>query len=163
MKKLLPFLAIIAIVLVACHTNTATDPNANSTTGKYSDTLGLSQFQAWKAQNELTPVSQYPGNIQGGKVTKTIVYYVPTTSKRSTVRRSYSSGSYNSVSSNTAMRKKGWSKAAKGAAIGAGGGAILGAIINKRNPLVGGIIGGVLGGGLGYGIGRSKDKADGRY
>ena len=162
MKKLLPFLAIIEIVLMACHTNTATDPNANSTSNKYSDTLGLSQFQAWKAQNELTPVSQYPGNLQTGKVTKTIVYYVPTT-KHTTVRRSYSSSSLNSVSSNTAMRKKGWSKAAKGAAIGAGGGAILGAIINKRNPLVGGIIGGVLGGAAGYGFGRSKDKADGRY
>ena len=160
MKKLLPFLAIIAIVLFACRTNTATD--LNSTSNRYSDTLGLSQFQAWKAQHELTPVSEYPGNLQGAQVKKTIVYYVPTTTKR-TVKRSYSSGSYNSVSSNTAMRKKGWSKAAKGAAIGAGGGAILGAIINKRNPLVGGLIGGVLGGGVGYGIGRSKDKADGRY
>lgn len=162
MKKLIPFLAIIAIVLVACHTNTATDPNASSNTYRYSDTVGLSQFQAWKAQNELMPASAYPGNLQGAQVKKTIVYYVPTT-KHSTVRRSYSSGSYNSVSSNTAMRKRGWSKAAKGAAIGAGGGAILGAIINKRNPLVGGIIGGVLGGAVGYGYGHSKDKADGRY
>lgn len=59
-------------------------------------------------------------------------------------------------------RKKGWSKAAKGAVIGAGAGAVGGAIISKKKGL-GAVIGGVVGGAGGYIIGRSKDKKDGRY
>ena len=61
-----------------------------------------------------------------------------------------------------APRKKGWSKAAKGAVIGGATGAVAGAIINKRNRAAGAVIGGVAGAGVGYGIGRSKDKKDGR-
>jgi hypothetical protein len=59
-------------------------------------------------------------------------------------------------------KKKGWSKAAKGAVIGAGTGAIAGAIISKKKGL-GAVIGGVVGGAGGYIIGRNKDKKDGRY
>ena len=165
MKKLIPFLAlaVIAIVFAACHSNSANDLNAASDVNR-NDTAGLAQFQAWKAQNELTPVSQYPGNLSGATVKKTIVYYVPVKSTHhKTVSRSYNSGSYSSASSNTALRKRGWSSAAKGAAIGAGGGAILGAVINRRNPLVGGVIGGLLGGAGGYVYGHSRDKRNGRY
>ncbi|MDQ6812241.1 MAG: YMGG-like glycine zipper-containing protein [Bacteroidota bacterium] len=61
-----------------------------------------------------------------------------------------------------ATRKKGWSKAAKDAAIGAGVGAVGGAIISKKKGL-GAVIGGVVGGAGGYIIGRNKDKKDGRY
>jgi hypothetical protein len=61
----------------------------------------------------------------------------------------------------TTVRKKGWSKAAKGAVIGAGTGAIAGAIISKKKGK-GAIIGGVVGAAGGYIIGRSKDKKDGR-
>lgn len=60
-----------------------------------------------------------------------------------------------------AEEKKGWSKAAKGAAIGAGTGAVAGAIISKKKG-VGAVIGGVVGGAGGYIIGRKKDKKDGR-
>jgi hypothetical protein len=66
-------------------------------------------------------------------------------------------------SAKTAIKKKGWSKAAKGTAIGAGAGAVLGAVINKKNRAVGAVIGGVIGGGGGYVIGRGMDKKDGRY
>lgn len=62
----------------------------------------------------------------------------------------------------TTTKKKGWSRAAKGAVIGAGSGAIAGAIINKRNRAAGAVIGGIIGGGVGYGIGRAQDKKNGR-
>jgi hypothetical protein len=85
--------------------------------------------------------------------------------KTTSTNSGYTNGSMNSSSTHTAevVKKKGWSKAAKGAVIGGAGGAVLGAVINKKNRVLGGVIGGVLGGGVGYGIGRSQDKKDGRY
>lgn len=60
-----------------------------------------------------------------------------------------------------AVQKKGWSKAAQGAAIGGVAGAIGGAIISKKKGK-GAIIGGIIGAGGGYVIGRAKDRKDGR-
>lgn len=74
----------------------------------------------------------------------------------------YSGAGTETASAPVATKKKGWSKAAKGAAIGAGVGAIGGAIISKKKGL-GAVIGGVVGGAGGYIIGRNKDKKDGRY
>ena len=162
MKKTLLILSTVAIVFAACN---YPKPAVTATT-PVTDTLGLAQFQAWKAQNELKTISSYnpyAATAQSAAPVQ-IIRYVPV---RSTSRSNSSTRSYsmNSASSNTAraVRKRGWSKAAKATAIGAGGGAVLGAIINKRNPLVGGVIGGVLGGAVGYGIGHSMDKKDGRY
>lgn len=59
-------------------------------------------------------------------------------------------------------KKKGWSKAAKGAVIGAGAGAIGGAIISKKKGL-GAVIGGVIGAAGGYVIGKKMDKNDNRF
>lgn len=61
----------------------------------------------------------------------------------------------------TAPKKKGWSAAAKGAAIGAGAGAVTGILVDKKDAR-GAIIGGVVGAGTGYVIGRQKDKKTGR-
>ncbi|MDQ6763963.1 MAG: glycine zipper domain-containing protein [Bacteroidota bacterium] len=58
-------------------------------------------------------------------------------------------------------KKKGWSAAAKGAAIGAGAGAIGGAIISKKKGL-GAIVGGVVGAAGGYIIGKDIDKKNSR-
>ncbi|MEO8109729.1 MAG: YMGG-like glycine zipper-containing protein [Ginsengibacter sp.] len=58
-------------------------------------------------------------------------------------------------------KKKGWSSAAKGAAIGAGAGAIGGAIISKKKGL-GAIVGGVVGAAGGYIIGKDIDKKNNR-
>ncbi|MEO8174536.1 MAG: YMGG-like glycine zipper-containing protein [Sediminibacterium sp.] len=58
-------------------------------------------------------------------------------------------------------KKKGWSDAAKGAAIGAGAGALGGILIDK-NDARGAIIGGVVGAAGGYIIGRAKDRKTGR-
>lgn len=60
-----------------------------------------------------------------------------------------------------AAKKKGWSQAAKGAAIGAGAGALGGVLIDKKDGR-GAIIGGVVGAGAGYLIGRDQDRKSGR-
>lgn len=70
---------------------------------------------------------------------------------------------YVNTSSHPAVaRRRGMSKAAKGALIGAGSGALLGAVVSKKHGK-GAIIGGVSGAGVGYLLGRHKDKKDGRY
>ena len=170
MKKLLPFLSIAvisAMFFVACNNKPQTDAN----TGKvltYTDTLGLSEFQKWKALNELkdpTVFYNQGSEYASSQPTRTVVKYVPVKSsstRRTTASRS-TSGSMNSVAQYPAKTvKKGWSRRAKGAAIGGGGGAILGAVINKNNRLVGGAIGGAIGAGLGYVIGNELDKKHGR-
>ncbi|MEO7924602.1 MAG: hypothetical protein ABIR30_13055 [Chitinophagaceae bacterium] len=150
MKKILSIIAItaaVAVVMAACKGNPATTQSIS-----YEDTVGFAQFQAWKVMNErVDPVVAY------GTAVAPVAKKVRATSGKS--------GSMSSSSSHTAetAKKKGWSKAAKYAAIGGGTGAVLGAVINKRNRVAGGVIGAVLGGGLGYGIGRSQDKKDGRY
>ena len=61
------------------------------------------------------------------------------------------------VATTQTVKKKGWSSAAKGAAIGAGAGAIGGAIIAKKKGL-GAVVGGVVGAAGGYIIGKDIDK-----
>ena len=153
----LSIVVLVAVLITAC--NGKPGPAIENTKGlSYSDTVGLAEFQGWKAQNErLNAIEAYKKNE-----------YASQASSRTTAQKSSTgsrSGSMVSGTENQAktVKKKGWSKAAKGAAIGAGSGAILGAVINKRNRAVGAVIGGVIGGGVGYGIGRSKDKKDGRY
>jgi hypothetical protein len=146
----LGIVSIITIIMTSCNNK----PNAaiEGTKGlSYADTVGLAEFQDWKAHNERADA------IEAYKKTEKAA---ATTRKRS----SSQSGSMVSSSTNEAKvaKKKGWSKAAKGATIGAGSGAILGAVINKRNRALGAVIGGVVGGGVGYGVGRSMDKKDGR-
>ena len=62
----------------------------------------------------------------------------------------------------TAPAKKGWSSAAKDAAIGGGAGIVAGAVLDKNNRVVGGAVGGLIGAGAGYLIGRSRDRKTGR-
>lgn len=144
------------------------------------DTAGLAQYQAWKAQNELATANPQPQqNVTATtqpvkEVAKERVVYVekPAPKKSSgTTKSAASSGSTASSGTGTGTtttaapvpaKKKGWSKSAKGAVIGGVGGAVAGAVINKRNRGVGAVIGGVLGAGAGYGIGKAKDKKDGR-
>ncbi len=149
MKKLFSIItltAVVAVVMVSCK------PNSSVKEVVYVDTAGFAQFQAWKIMNE---------NLEQNKA------YASNTSKRSYNNTSSSnkSGSMTSETSNNAKtsKKRGWSKAAKYAAIGGGTGVVLGAVINKKNRVAGGVVGGILGGGIGYGIGRSKDKKEGRY
>ena len=154
MKKLLSVFAIAgSLTMAACSSNPSALQNEKGIT--YSDTVGLAQFQAWKAQQALEANAAAYATV-ATPVRKT------STAKRTTTTTNKSVGSTTSYPAKPA-EKKGWSKAAKGAAIGAGSGAILGAVINKRNRAVGAVIGGVAGGAVGYGIGRHMDKKDGRY
>src|SRR5688572_9313891 len=144
MKKiftLCTILAVAAILMTACNRN----PGATDKVLSYEDTVGLSQFQNWKMQNERLAADQYYQQA---------VQRTSTPAKTTTVRKTpnYGSGSMNSGSQNQAKTtaKKGWSKGAKGAVIGGGVGAAAGAVINKKNRVVGGAIGAVLGAGIGY-------------
>ena len=167
MKKMLSIMSVAA-VMAACNSNSkTTEAEVEAKIAAYkdsirmvADTSGLSQYQAWKAQNELADANQDNTQFAASAPVKK---YTPArkVSRNSSVNNN--NGSMNSESSNTAKRKKGWSKAAKGTAIGAGSGAVIGAVVNKKNRVVGGVVGGVIGGGVGYGIGRSMDKKDGRY
>jgi hypothetical protein len=168
MKKVIPVF-IFAAAMTACNTNPKTTDSAK--VDSYSDTVGLAQFRAWKAQNELAnPNTAYMPNqavatqsVSSRSTATRRTSSSSNTARRSTASSSGNSGSMSSTSSNTAMKKKGWSKAAKGAVIGGVAGGVAGAVINKKNRVVGGVIGGVLGAGAGYGIGRGMDKRDGRY
>jgi len=165
MKKLLPILSILfitAILISACNTKPAVDPNSGKML-TYLDTAGLADFQKWKTQNELKDPTVY---YQQGTEVSNRQPVRRTVKTYSAVRKASGNdgGSLNSVSQYPAKTtvKKGWSRKAKGAAIGGGGGAILGAVINKNNRLVGGAIGGALGAGIGYVIGNELDKKHGR-
>lgn len=168
MKKTLSVIAIAA-VMAACNNNPQQGiGNANVSTLRSADTVGLAEFQAWKSQKDLAEFSEYK------QAKNTVVYTAPrkvsTTSNAGTVKTkspAVKSGNGSATTTTSypakAPEKKGWSKAAKGTAIGAGSGAIIGAVVNKRNRAVGAVIGGVAGGAVGYGIGRHMDKKDGRY
>jgi hypothetical protein len=131
---------------------------SNGSKMKKVDATELAQFQAWKDTKAMEALQVEKENYIAPKQT------TKSTAAKRTV--SYQSPKMVSESQNSAktttVKKKGWSKAAKGTAIGAGAGAVLGAVINKRNRAVGAVIGGVLGGGGGYVIGRGMDKKDGR-
>jgi hypothetical protein len=180
MKRIL--FALSSVVVMASCSQNSPRTAAETQTLAPADTAGLAQFQAWKAQNELATAQALQANQLAAQqqqpvreVVRERVVYVnePRSTRRSTSSRSTgarrssgssgNNGDYSSTGTNTAQQKKGWSKAAKGAAIGGAGGAVVGAVVNKRNRAAGAVIGGVLGGAAGYGIGRSKDKKDGRY
>ena len=130
MKRILFILSIFSMVAVIVACNSAPKTDANALIKAYqdsvkfaADTAGLAQFQAWKAQNELTDPNQYG---QPAQYAAPIAASSGVAARRSSsVSRSRSSGggTMRSESGNTAKapaRKKGWSKAAKGAAIGGG-------------------------------------------
>jgi len=166
MKQVMPFLAAVSLI-AACKTKSDVNADAAKTTPITTDTTGLAQYQAWKAQHELESTAHYNPQAAIAPVqhnttthTSTATHHTATSQPAQTQSSTMSSESANTAK---APEKKGWSKAAKGAAIGAGTGAVVGAVVNKKNRVVGGVVGGVTGGAVGYGIGRHKDKKDGRY
>lgn len=134
MKHLL-IIAAMATLVVSCKNKTKETTKVLSAT-EQADSIAFAQFKEQKIKNEA--VAAYKASRRTAAA--------PATAATTAV-----------------PKKKGWSKAAKGAVIGGVVGAGTGAIINKRNRAVGAVIGGVVGGGVGYGIGRSMDKKDGRY
>ncbi len=136
MKKVLIVLTA-AVALVACKQKKQTVQDQSMVLSA-TDSAELKEFKDWKAKKDAAKTQA-----------STVVYNNNT--------------SATAPSEQTSTKKKGWSKAAKGAVIGAGTGAVAGAIINKRNRAAGAAIGAVIGGGAGYGIGRAQDKKDGRH
>lgn len=163
----------LAVFMTACTGNRNTDAAVQANMEAYKDSLrlaadtaGLAEFKTQKAQDELTAAEENRTTrfiavpVTGSAKTFTQAGKGTATSRERSVNES---NSLSSESSNTAMRKKGWSKAAKGAVIGGGSGAVIGAVVNKKNRAAGAVIGGAVGAGAGYGVGRSLDKKDGRY
>jgi len=168
MKKALTVITIAA-VMAACNSNPEPGVgHANVAAVKVSDTVGLAEYQVWKAQKEMADFNEYKQS-KNSIAAYSAPRKVSKSSSAGAVKaksRSVQSGSGSATTTTSypakAPEKKGWSKAAKGTAIGAGGGAVIGAVVNKRNRAVGAVIGGVAGGAVGYGIGRHMDKKDGR-
>lgn len=174
-----------AAIFAACNSNPKT--STETTTSLSGDTAGFrNNSMADQGQViELKGVSDTIVTGSGDRYVKVDpnqpaqTVKTSTTPRRSTARRTTKSsgrsssggysgsgnsggGGYGTQTASTPERKKGWSKAAKGAVIGAGAGAVGGAIISKKKGL-GAVVGGVVGGAGGYIIGRNKDKKDGRY
>lgn len=175
--------------MAACNTTpkeaevTAADAMLRNVPAFNPDTVGLAQYQQWKAQNEIANTVQYQTAALAAAPQKQAVatYKAPrkaVAKKRavapratapapaadnSTASSDEGTGVVSESANEAKAEKEGWSKAAKGAAIGTTAGAAAGAIISKKNRVLGGVIGGVVGGAVGYGVGRKMDKKDGRY
>ena len=165
MKKtlhILGFALLIAGLMVtftSCDSKKSEDKDA-LVLGSTVDTSGLAEFQDWKRMNETKKASEY--YMQGYKdAVATTTAAKPAATKTRVVYRTAATPAPAPVAQT--VKRKGWSKAAKGTAIGTATGAVAGALINKKNRLAGGIIGGLLGAGGGYVIGHGIDKKDGRY
>lgn len=148
MKKILyttTAVVVFAAVMVSCKDN-------NRIASEYlpvSNTSELAEFREWQAQKLAK---------ENAEKTRSYASTASTTARKKTVYRPVATTPAPSVPA----KKKGWSKAAKGAVIGGVAGAGAGALILKKNRALGAVIGGVVGGGVGYGVGRSMDKKDGR-
>lgn len=144
MKKILyttTAVVVFAAVMVSCKDN-------NRIASEYlpvSSTSELAEFREWQAQK-----------LAKENAAKTVSYASTTARKKTTYRAPVA------TAPSQPAKKKGWSKAAKGAVIGGVAGGAAGAIIVKKNRALGGVIGAVVGAGVGYGIGRGMDKKDGR-
>ena len=151
MKRLATLLAIAA-TLAACNNNSQTKTQLKEEAFKeVRDSIQLDSFQ--RADAKELQILQEKQTLVAAQSVKS--------ASNSSSQRTYVKGVSESYS-NTQPQKKGWSKAAKGAAIGGATGAVAGAIISEKKGK-GAIIGGILGAGGGYVIGRSKDKREGRY
>jgi len=165
MKKTLHILGFALLVagLMVTFTSCGSKKSQDKETlvlGSTVDTSGLAEFQDWKRVNETKKASDY--YMQGYKdAVATAAVAKPAATKTRVIYKRAATPAPAPVAQT--VRKKGWSKAAKGTAIGTASGALAGALINKKNRLAGGIIGGLLGAGGGYLIGHGMDKKDGRY
>jgi hypothetical protein len=148
MKKILystTAVVVFAVVMVSCKDNS----QIGAQVLPVSTTSELAEFREWQAQKLAKENAQ------------TVSYASTTTPARK--KTTYRAPVATAPEPIPPAKKKGWSKAAKGAVIGGAAGAAAGAIIVKKNRALGAVIGGVVGGGVGYGIGRGMDKKDGRY
>lgn len=124
-------------------------------------------FSANEATDETKPVKQADKQISETKTVSGANNSGTTSTEQVSTNASGSNtdnangetaSSGNSTTGTEKAKKKGWSDAAKGAAIGGAAGAIGGAVINGKNRGAGAVIGAVIGAAGGYVIGRKMDK-----
>lgn len=158
MKLLVIFFALV--VFSSCNTSPKTPANnqLSDSLRFATDTTGLAEYQAWKAQNELGENTESSEAKPSATSKKT-----SSSSASSSSGNSAETGSGETQTGSGTTAKKGWSKTAKGAVIGGVVGAGTGAIVNKKNRAAGAVVGGVIGAGAGAIIGNEMDKKDGRH
>src|SRR5690349_3361893 len=109
-----------AVIITACNNS----PKTDTTTIQKSNTEGLAEFEAMKAQQAADSIELRDQKAAAEKqalvapAAHSTTHKSSTSSSRSSSASSGGSGSASSESSNTASSKKGWSKTAKGAVIG---------------------------------------------
>ena len=164
MKKMLLVIAVAATTFAACNNDSTLRSNQDYNLLKQQaykqvrDSIKLDSFQ--RAEDKKIEIAEERERILAIQRSQPVRERVIYASNRSPRRRTYVKGVSESYTYSQ-PKKKGWSSAAKGAAIGAGAGAVTGIIIDKKDGR-GALIGGVLGAGTGYVIGRSKDRRSGR-
>ncbi|ALL06435.1 hypothetical protein AQ505_13575 [Pedobacter sp. PACM 27299] len=159
MKKIFS-VAALAILLSACSNNAKEEAIIKQQAiVAVKDSLRLDSFKKADALEKEKLAKLKDEEIQKDRIREEKRTLLLAERNDAAERRSSSSSSSNTVA--TPAKKKGWSQAAKGAAIGAGAGAIGGILVDKNNAR-GAIIGGVVGAGTGYVIGRGQDRKSGR-
>ncbi|WGQ10106.1 YMGG-like glycine zipper-containing protein [Pedobacter gandavensis] len=159
MKKIFS-VAALAILLSACSNNAKEEAIIKQQAiVAVKDSLRLDSFKKADALEKEKLAKLKDEEIQKDRIREEKRTLLLAERNDAAERRSSSSSSSNTVA--TPAKKKGWSQAAKGAAIGAGAGALGGILVDKNNAR-GAIIGGVVGAGTGYVIGRGQDRKSGR-
>ena len=141
----------MAAGLAACNSNANTNAGSLQTTQRYKDSIKLDSFK--RAEAVAKEIDRREAEAKLAESEKAAAVAATSTNK-TVVHHTY-------AATPAAPAKRGWSSAAKGAAIGAGAGAVTGILVDKKDGR-GAVIGGVLGAGTGYVIGRAKDKKTGR-
>ncbi|HUR66312.1 MAG TPA: glycine zipper domain-containing protein [Chitinophagaceae bacterium] len=132
MKKIMFLLLATPVLMTACKNNQSSGPGSVESITAAAIRLG----------NEQQDVAQQMNERYAAQQQQRVVYVNSSTNEAKVTK------------------KRGMSKAAKGAIIGGTAGAVTVGVITKSGK--GAVIGGVLGAGAGYIIGRKKDKRDGR-
>ena len=148
--KRIAIIFAFAATLAACNNDSQTKTQIREEAFKQiRDSIKLDSFQRAEAkEQEIAKEKERRLTLQKSQ------------SSTNSPQRTYVKG-VSETYTNTQAPRKGWSKAAKGAAIGAGAGAVTGVLVDKKDGR-GAVVGGLVGAGAGYVIGRSKDKKDGR-
>jgi hypothetical protein len=160
MKRIIAVFAVAA-TFAACNNNSKTSSQLKQEAyQEIRDSLKLDSFERAEAkEREIVEEKERILALQAAQPVRERVVYASNSAPR---RRTYVKGvSETYTYSQPTTRKKGWSHAAKGAAIGAGAGAVTGVLIDKKDGR-GAVIGGLIGAGTGYIIGRDKDRRTGR-
>ncbi|WP_316822019.1 YMGG-like glycine zipper-containing protein [Pedobacter gandavensis] len=159
MKKIFS-VAALAILLSACSNNAKEEAMIKQQAiVAIKDSLKLDSFKRADALEKERIAKVKEEEIKTARIQEEKRTLLLAERNEAAERRASSASSSNTVA--TPAKKKGWSQAAKGAAIGAGAGAIGGILVDKNNAR-GAIIGGVVGAGTGYVIGRAQDRKSGR-